>query len=176
MHYSRLLRGLDMTTPSRWADRGGTCLVCGSSELKPGSRKFCSAACARRHYTNSGKPLNASCSLCGQTIDLLTPGKARNGGKSTRRRRRDAAFCDTCAGRKALRHKTSRLVVAAHSGTDCGICGLPVDMSIKFPDRQSPTVDHIVSVAHGGTDDLENLQIAHYGCNSTKSRRSFWTQ
>lgn len=54
--------------------------------------------------------------------------------------------------------------------TVCGICGKPVDFSLKFPDPMSPTVDHIIPVAKGGhPSDIDNLQLAHFYCNRAKS-------
>ena len=52
----------------------------------------------------------------------------------------------------------------------CGICGQPVDMSRRYPDPLSPTVDHIIPLAKGGhPSDLANLQLAHRWCNRAKS-------
>lgn len=52
----------------------------------------------------------------------------------------------------------------------CGICGKPVDMSIKYPHPLAPCIDHIIPVAKGGhPSDIENLQLAHWTCNRQKS-------
>ena len=52
----------------------------------------------------------------------------------------------------------------------CGICGKPVDKSLKYPDPMSPTVDHIIPVSkHGDPISLDNLQLAHRHCNRMKS-------
>lgn len=56
----------------------------------------------------------------------------------------------------------------------CGICGKPVDKSIKFPDPLSPVIDHIIPVAKGGhPSSLDNLQLAHLYCNRQKSDKLF---
>ena len=56
----------------------------------------------------------------------------------------------------------------------CGICGLPVDMDLKYPDPMSKTVDHIIPIAKGGhPSDLSNLQLAHRWCNRQKSDKLF---
>lgn len=56
----------------------------------------------------------------------------------------------------------------------CGICGKPVDKSIKYPDPLSPVIDHIIPVAKGGhPSDIENLQLAHFYCNRQKSDKLF---
>ena len=52
----------------------------------------------------------------------------------------------------------------------CGICGKPVDFSIKYPHPLSPCIDHIIPIAKGGhPSDLENMQLAHWTCNRQKS-------
>ena len=52
----------------------------------------------------------------------------------------------------------------------CGICGKPVDMSLKYPHPLSACVDHIIPIAKGGhPSDINNLQIAHWQCNRAKS-------
>lgn len=54
--------------------------------------------------------------------------------------------------------------------TVCGICGKPVDFSLRYPHPMSPTVDHIVPVSRGGhPSDINNLQLAHRCCNRQKS-------
>lgn len=54
--------------------------------------------------------------------------------------------------------------------TVCGICGKPVDFSLKYPHPLSPTVDHIIPVSKGGhPSDISNLQLAHRCCNRQKS-------
>ncbi len=54
----------------------------------------------------------------------------------------------------------------------CGICGKPVDKTLKSPHPLSPTVDHIIPLDKGGhPSDLSNLQLAHRCCNREKSNR-----
>ena len=54
--------------------------------------------------------------------------------------------------------------------TICGICGKPVDKSLKYPNAMSPTVDHIIPINRGGhPSDIDNLQLAHFICNRQKS-------
>lgn len=54
--------------------------------------------------------------------------------------------------------------------TVCGICGKPVDKSLRYPHPLSPCCDHIIPIAKGGhPSDLDNLQLAHWTCNRQKS-------
>ena len=54
--------------------------------------------------------------------------------------------------------------------TTCGICGMPVDFSYKYPHPLSPCIDHIIPISKGGhPSDLDNLQLAHMMCNRQKS-------
>lgn len=56
----------------------------------------------------------------------------------------------------------------------CGICGKPVDMSLKYGDPMAPCIDHIVPIAKGGHPSaMENLQLAHWTCNRQKSDKLF---
>jgi 5-methylcytosine-specific restriction endonuclease McrA len=56
----------------------------------------------------------------------------------------------------------------------CGICGHPVDFSLKVPHPMSATIDHIIPVAKNGhPSDIDNLQLAHWTCNRQKSDKIF---
>lgn len=50
----------------------------------------------------------------------------------------------------------------------CHLCGEPLDRKAKFPDRRSPSIDHLVPLALGGTDTPANVAAAHWGCNRAK--------
>lgn len=52
----------------------------------------------------------------------------------------------------------------------CGICGKPVDKTLKYPDPWCATIDHIIPCNAGGHPSaLDNLQLAHFRCNRKKS-------
>ena len=56
----------------------------------------------------------------------------------------------------------------------CGICGQPVDKSIKTPHPLSPVIDHIVPISKNGhPSDINNLQLTHWQCNRQKSDKLF---
>ena len=56
----------------------------------------------------------------------------------------------------------------------CHICGYPIDKSLKFPDPQSFSVDHIEPFSLNAELRLarENLAAAHLGCNASKGNRT----
>lgn len=56
----------------------------------------------------------------------------------------------------------------------CGICGKPIDMSLKYPDPLAPVIDHIIPINKGGhPSDIKNLQLAHWSCNRAKSDKLY---
>lgn len=56
----------------------------------------------------------------------------------------------------------------------CGICGQPVDKSLRYPHPLSPVIDHVVPVnKNGHPSDIANLQLAHWQCNRQKSDKLY---
>lgn len=53
----------------------------------------------------------------------------------------------------------------------CGICGGDIDYTLPHLDPGEFVVDHIIPLAKGGTDDLDNKQAAHRSCNETKGAK-----
>lgn len=69
---------------------------------------------------------------------------------------------------RAQMDKNRRIIYATQNV--CGICGKPVDKTLKYPHPMSKCIDHIIPVAKGGhPSDIENLQLAHWTCNRQKS-------
>ena len=66
--------------------------------------------------------------------------------------------------------------LVARDGGVCQLCGEPVDKSDCFFDsdgnfhtgRLYPTMDHIVPISKGGKTTWDNVQLAHFRCNSVK--------
>ena len=64
----------------------------------------------------------------------------------------------------------------------CGICGRPIDYTLKYPHPLSPTIDHIIPIAMekgangivvgGHPSAIENMQAAHLCCNRQKSNKT----
>lgn len=72
-------------------------------------------------------------------------------------------------GNQRTAFERNRLIILKTQAI-CGICGLPVDKTLRSPHPLSATVDHIIPVAKGGNPSaLDNLQLAHRVCNRAKS-------
>jgi hypothetical protein len=54
-----------------------------------------------------------------------------------------------------------RLRIIERDGSTCGLCG-----AVVAPDELD--IDHIVPVSRGGSDEDDNLQVAHASCNRRK--------
>jgi len=57
-------------------------------------------------------------------------------------------------------------------GDNCAICGKKVGSGKRLAKTRRASIDHIVPVVKGGTNDLENLQLSHLHCNIAKSARA----
>ncbi len=53
-------------------------------------------------------------------------------------------------------------------GWICGICGKRVSQRYRAPHPLSASLDHIIPLARGGTHTRDNVQLAHFICNSYK--------
>ena len=61
--------------------------------------------------------------------------------------------------------------VFARDGFKCQICNKKLAMDQKAPHPDSPSIDHIIPLAKGGTHTWVNVQAAHFLCNSKKSHQ-----
>ena len=72
---------------------------------------------------------------------------------------------NTSSKRVVMDYKQYRPKLFEQQGGICNGC------KVKFPERNF-TVDHIVPLKEGGTDNLENLQLLCAACNSIKGGRT----
>lgn len=169
--------------------RAAVCGVCATpfTQRRP-SQKYCSPACR-----DSAPPPPGLCKDCGtptprtswRGIVLCPPCrevravalKERNrlaiqkwhrdnpeSHRSKNRRRRALKL-----SLPSERYTTAE--IAERDGFRCGICGDPVDMALSGLDDWGPTIDHVKALVNGGSDTLDNVQLAHRTCNIAKGDR-----
>ena len=76
---------------------------------------------------------------------------------------------------KVGRHTVSpatRLRIYERDNWTCYLCGFPVDRIAVPPDLEAPTLDHVVPLRSGGSNEVENLKTAHFYCNCVKGAKS----
>lgn len=140
------------------------CLVCGGNTGSYGTyRSYCSARCqteARR--MPEGRP-ERDCIECGCVLDFsqLRP--------SGRRLRSDTRKCFDCRRNQVPELKAKQL--AERDGSTCSICGDAVDFALKWPNKFSPSIDHVYPYSLGGGNEASNLALAHLTCNISKKNR-----
>jgi endogenous inhibitor of DNA gyrase (YacG/DUF329 family) len=61
--------------------------------------------------------------------------------------------------------------LAERDGNRCHICCRKVDMNLSGKAKWGPTIEHIVPVSRGGTNEPGNLALAHRYCNTARGNR-----
>lgn len=117
---------------------GGVCVVCGEWWLAIGSQ--------------------LSSRTCSDKCSAEYRRAMRQDAKHRRRARMKAAYVEP----------VYRTRVYARDSHECQLCGEPVDLLQVAPHPLSPTIDHIIPIARGGTHEPSNVQTAHFICNSRK--------
>jgi len=54
---------------------------------------------------------------------------------------------------------------------DCGICSLPLDLALAYPEPMSRSLDHTIPISKNGPHEQSNLQWAHLICNIRKGTK-----
>lgn len=64
-----------------------------------------------------------------------------------------------------------RWQLAQRDGDICALCGEPF-REVSRGSIYAKSIDHVVRVSDGGTNDLSNLRLAHVACNRMRERVS----
>lgn len=170
---------------SRYQTQGGVddaerpCTFCGRV-YRPKNRRvsvYCSRDCKDKAHEGARKAARLAtktsreCLHCGEALAAAT--------------RADAVFCSVkcnnaahCLQRK-LRTRTGgsgltgwvRTAIFERDGWRCGICRKPVSRALRHPDPMAPSLDHIIPVCEGGTNETANLRLTHLRCNLSRRNR-----
>lgn len=152
-----------------------TCEHCGCT-YKPTQLKAAASYCSRDCKENArrereaaerlaAKPTDRECLHCGSVLAQST--------------RSDAVFCsaqcnnDAHALQRKLRARTGqdgkpgylRALVCKRDGWRCGICERKVNPALRWPNPKAASLDHIIPVSEGGSNDPANLRLTHLVCN-----------
>ena len=113
--------------------------------------------CGTQFVNKFGEKKKKYCSVeCMKASPTYKETRARHA--RTRRARKRGACCVPY----------SKKDIYKKCGWFCGICGKPINPLLKHPHQESLSIDHIVPLARGGADSIENVQFAHLICNSVK--------
>lgn len=63
--------------------------------------------------------------------------------------------------------------IIRRDGTDCSLCGQPVDLALTWPHRMYKSIDHTIPLARGGRHAMDNTTLAHFACNASKGDREW---
>jgi 5-methylcytosine-specific restriction endonuclease McrA len=76
--------------------------------------------------------------------------------------------------RALARRQVRRQSIFERDGWTCQLCTGPIDQSAECPADLAGVLDHVIPRVHGGTDDPDNLQAAHFVCNTEKGDVIGW--
>lgn len=125
--------------------RGVSCEQCGKTyRLARGGSRFCSMAC----YADS--------------IRTHPSPRAARAAEASRRRARK---------RTTQIERFTKVEIYERDGWVCQICDEPIDRTVEPPHHMSASLDHRIALANGGAHTRENVQCAHWICNSRKGAR-----
>lgn len=141
---------------------------------------YCGEGCARGARIAAYRDAR-SCPDCGGALakdkQRCVP-CAELHGKATRAAyKKTSAYKDQRRQRKQARRARLRAVkyesvksseIYERDGWVCGICREPVDPDVRWPDLSCASLDHVVPLAKGGPHTVDNVQLAHFMCNSLK--------
>lgn len=68
-------------------------------------------------------------------------------------------------------HVVSYKVIHERDGGKCQLCGKKVSPKHRWPSLLSGSMDHIIPLSTGGEHIESNIQLAHLGCNMSKSNK-----
>lgn len=155
--------------------RPKVCASCGDDT--PGTRHTFCVDCRDRPTLGPPEPLMVSCVQCGEVF------RSHNGARycsdECRRLRNigkvmglyNAAVENLEIRQACYWQRQLRAYLADRDGSRCAICGAPVDLELPSGPRgddMGASIDHVVPRSLGGSDDLANLQLAHWACNRSK--------
>lgn len=100
---------------------------------------------------------------CRRCDELMAPSKGGAPGL--------CAACKRALGYKVNVSRAQRLEIYERDAWTCQICDRAVEPALHPNHTFAATLDHLIPRSHGGSDDPENLRLAHRICNSARGNR-----
>jgi hypothetical protein len=151
------------------------CETCGEPlrSRSPVAKRCLACAESHRYYVPRSETndwVDKRCKECGEAFSLnmhlnrefCSGGCAQRYHKRNRRHRKRAHYVEP----------VSLLEIGDRDHWRCQLCGKAVARKQAAPRPRSPSLDHIVPIACGGTHEASNIQLAHFICNSRKGARA----
>ncbi|MEI9479555.1 MAG: HNH endonuclease [Deltaproteobacteria bacterium] len=89
----------------------------------------------------------------------------------------DRHCCKACKSQHTQdKFETRRAAIFERDKWVCQICHKKINPKLKYPHPMSATIDHIIPSSLGGMGTGENLQAAHWICNSRKRTKAVGCQ
>lgn len=153
-----------------------TCRHCGSEfEPKQERQLSCSYQCGYL-YRDSLKPRCPEWAA-GRRVVREIPCMDCGAPVLSRANRQSCPDCKAQRNRSTNRRKNAKrkgapvgvrytlTELGERDGWSCHLCTEPVDKTLPGTAAQGPTVDHLVPLSKGGTDEFDNVALAHRACN-----------
>lgn len=184
---SRIRRRVDAGLPPDWSPSPRPCEGCGWSWIPTTPHwhkaKFCSTRCrkaSRGHGTfpDSSRIHFIHCKNCG--VLLRVQKKHAHRSKCQPCLLRGRADCNR--QRKAIRRGArvgepyTLTEIGDRDGWRCHLCHKTVNPMLSGLDPDGPTIDHLVPISRGGTDERRNVRLAHRRCNQRKGIKAMGEQ
>ena len=144
---------------NRWNNKQSderVCIICGKEFQWTNNSKTCSDECGEEHAYQSKKQWNDEQRETNPNYQRLRAGAQR---------RRRSLILNTQV------EQFKDIDIYERDGWKCGLCGKSVNQKLKYPDKKSATIDHIIPLSVGGTHEARNIQLAHLQCNRCKGNR-----
>lgn len=129
--------------PADWGKR---------AELRPGWQRIISACAVCNSMFTPIHPSHITCSEACKEQNYARRMKLKSDLRRARMHRVDYEPLD-------------RREVFERDEWVCGLCGEQIDPELKYPDRMSASLDHLIPVSEGGPHTMSNVQASHWICN-----------
>lgn len=140
------------------------CGGCGSMFFARPNQIFCSRPCIPATVAIGERP----CPRCGEPTtsgsNAFCPPCKKAARRDNNRRKNVKRRGGPQPSRRISIHE-----VCQRDGWRCHLCGKRVSDRYASPHPLSATLDHLIPLADGGSDEPENLALAHRDCNTRRN-------